>query len=142
MIPKRGCQVFLATSCSPDAEKEAAQEFPFYVRLAEEIKRQVGINTFLPHRDAPPNTEDEKLYTLMQKNIMRSDIILADIGAPSTDVGIMIGIANSVMVPIIQFYRSNATPQVRGLNIDPLIVRTDEQGIKDITTFVKQFYNA
>ena len=137
-------KVFLATSCSPEAEPKAAPEFPFYRALAKAIE-QIEIGTFLPHRDIPKDASLQDVYSTNQRVIGESNLVLADIGAPSMGAGIMIGMAYTSSIPIIPFHRISYTPERRVLEkttvlYPPITVTSDEQGIREIVDAVRKAY--
>lgn len=65
----------------------------FYERIGDLCKK-MGIDAFVPHRDAShktmPNYTHRKLYTLNMKKIKEVDLLIAYVGEPSTGVGMEI----------------------------------------------------
>jgi hypothetical protein len=139
-------QVFMTSSVSPLIEVGAAKQFPFYQEVADMTKKQVGVNVFLPHRDVLQATGYSRIYDQIHRAIAKSDLVLVDIGTPSIDIGMMIGIAKRLTRPFIPFYRTNSRinpdPFIQALaNYDSRVeIFSDEQGIRDLVTAVKSAY--
>lgn len=135
--------VCFATSCTPGAEPEAIREFPFYESLAQTIEQQVGVGTFLPHRDVSQSLLPNEVYAQVHRNIINSYLVVGDVGTPSTDAGIMIKIGADATVPILPFYRSTRIPDPQATPLcrfPSIVVASDEQGIRDIVSIVRKVY--
>jgi hypothetical protein len=136
-------QVFFATSCTPEAETQAAQEFPFYELIAKGIE-DTGINVFLPHRDVPRSFVPSEVYNFVRNTILKSQLVLADVATPSIDAGMMIGIAYQSNLPFVPFYRANREVDQSALEITSgrpeVKIHSAEQGVRDIVSAVKNFY--
>lgn len=138
-------QVFFATSSQFEYESDAAKESRLYESTARALERVVGVKTFLPHRDAASQTSAPLLYEELFRNIVQSDLVIADIATPSYEVGAMIAESHSNDVPILPFYRADRKPAERVLeystqHFDPIIIRNNVQGIRDIVSAVRRAY--
>lgn len=107
--------IFMGTAFEKDAEPQAARRIPFYEEIARTIEMKInGVILYVPHRIIKESDPARLVYDKLSAKIRQSNLIIADIDgkeAPSTAVGVFIGIACGAGVPFISFCkRGNADP--------------------------------
>jgi nucleoside 2-deoxyribosyltransferase len=95
------------------AAKDLAAARDFYERLAE-VCVDAGIVPYLPHRRTDPQLHTEassvSVFRCDRTAIGECDLLIADIGQPSSGVGAELGLAISSHLPIIAIHRANEQP--------------------------------
>lgn len=85
----------------------------FYEQLAEVCTR-VGVIPYLPHQQTDPELHIEAsplaVFRRDRRAIGQCDLLVADIGRPSSGVGAELGLAVSSRIPIVAVHRRAEKP--------------------------------
>lgn len=145
-IPKPKDLVFFATPVGTMECAEDRQEFPFYESVAARI-RSLNMDTLLPHMRNYSGKGYSAIAQELKDSIIRSKVVISDIGSLASEVVIMIDTALKHDKSIIPFYRKG-NDQIVDLHkklppevYDHIIVVSNEQGANDIVKAVRELNN-
>lgn len=148
MIAKIGTQTYpisLAVSAHPDIEQIPPERTKFYQGLSEEIQRRLGLGVYFPARDLPQGISSGQVYSTVSEKMLESKLFIADIGTPSTDAGIILGIGLGHGKPFVTFYhegdREDQILKSNGIKFSEAVrVCTPEQGVQEIVEAVRKHF--
>jgi hypothetical protein len=143
-------KIFVAYDLTQEISKEKLQ---FYEKIGE-VCEKAGYRAFLPHRVLGIGYEGtaspEDVYLTCSKGIAYADLIIAYVGIISTDVGVMIAMAERWGKDIIYLYEKGAKLDFdprRGLgplSLPPFAViefDKEEEALKLLEEKIKDYFN-
>jgi len=136
-------EIFLASAfegCETDGHN-----YPFYEKLEEKFLEN-GRRIYLPHKKLISYT---KPNIVANERIRRANLVLSDIGIPSTATGMMLRATKEREKPIILFQDSNDPYQnddlklegfIKNYELKRLVFEGKEKGLSMIVDAVEDFF--
>jgi nucleoside 2-deoxyribosyltransferase len=104
-------QAYISGPLHAVSDIESARKF--YLRLAD-VCKDCGINSYVPHQSSDPIIHKQmpnvNIFEKDFQELVKADLIIADIGKPSSGVGAELGIAFENNKYIIGLYQQNESP--------------------------------